>query len=131
MNRLIMNTRPRLLLAYSDSAHASQCGRFFRRLGWEVRMVPCGFEARRQVYEFQPTILVVDADLPEESGWLTCAKIVLDRPQAKILVQVPFRDEESEKQVQFLGLDGLVSREEGVEGLAGAIMGQAVTQAVG
>ncbi len=35
--------RPLLLLAYADSAHAAQCGRYFRRHGWEVHLVASAY----------------------------------------------------------------------------------------
>src|SRR5262245_59266300 len=95
MNRCMMENRPRLLLVYADSAYASLAGRYFRRLGWEVRMVADGAEARRQFEDFQPTFVVIDTDLPDESGWLTCAKIMLDRPCARIIIQAPVRSEEN------------------------------------
>lgn len=131
MNRFTMNTRPRLLLAYSDPAYASRCGRYFRRLGWEVRMVASGGEARRQVPEFHPTFMVIDSDLPDETGWLTCAKVLMDRPQMKVILQVPERDGETNRFMKFVQLDGVVLRKDGVEGLADAVLGQVQTQTVG
>ncbi len=66
--------RPLLVLAYADSAHAAQCGRHFRRLGWEVRLVTTGAEARRLCSMCTPGAVILDIDLPDESGWLTCAR---------------------------------------------------------
>jgi len=124
MNRLNGNMRPRLLLAYADSAYASRCVRYFRRLGWEVRMAASGIDARRQIAEFHPTFFVIDADMPEESGWLTCAKILLDQPELNVAVQVGERDDEAIGFQHFLGLDRLIVREEGVEGLAELVLGK-------
>lgn len=117
MNRFTMENRPRLLLVYADSAYASSCGRYFRRLGWEVRMVANGGEARRQVAHFQPTHIVVDTDLPDETGWLTSAKILLDRPELRLVVQVPEKGAEDDCFVRFLKVDALVSRQAGIEEL--------------
>jgi DNA-binding response OmpR family regulator len=122
MNRFIMDGRPRLLLIYSDSAHASRCGRYFRRLGWEVRTMPGGCEARQALIGFQPTYVVVDADLPDESGWLTCAKILLTPINARIILQVPSQGDQNFRFAHFLNVDGVVTRADGVEALAERIV---------
>src|SRR6516165_1830089 len=78
--------RPRLLMAYTDSAHASRCVRNFRRLGWEVHMVASGAEAQRLATELSPDAIVLDVDLPDESGWLSAAKILLTQPSQRIVL---------------------------------------------
>src|SRR4051812_47272387 len=89
--------RPRMLLAYSETAHASRCVRFFRRQGWEVHMVPFGAEAQRLADVLEPQVVVLDLNLPDESGWLSCAKILLGRPDQRVIllsgaVSESFRD---------------------------------------
>lgn len=130
MNRFMMNGRPRLLLIYSDSAHASRCGRYFRRLGWEVRLVSSGSEAQKQLAEFRPDYAVVDVDLPDESGWLTCAKMMLMPGAPQVIIQTSSRDAVDARFMTFLNLDGMVTRDEGVEGLAERILDQRVPQTV-
>src|SRR5437870_6936810 len=78
--------RPRLLLAYADAAYASECGRYFRRLGWEVQMVASGAEARMLAGAYQPDVVALDADLLDESGWLTSAKISNENPALSIVL---------------------------------------------
>lgn len=130
MNRCLMEGRPRLLLVYSDSAYASQAGRYFRRLGWEVRMAPRSCDARKQVAEFQPNYVVIDVDMPNESGWLTAAKMTLSATPARIIMQTPTRFEQDPRMAQFLDLDGMVAREDGVEALAETLLQQGVPQGV-
>jgi DNA-binding response OmpR family regulator len=72
-----LSFRPRLVLAYNDSARAALTSRHFRRLGWEVHQACSGPEARRLVYVLRPQVVILDADLRDESGWLTCAKLTL------------------------------------------------------
>src|SRR5476649_848225 len=79
-------SRPRLLIAYADAAYGSECGRYFRRLGWEVEMVASGAEARELAGEFQPNVVVLDAELLDESGWLTSAKISTENPDLRIIL---------------------------------------------
>src|SRR6266542_6801202 len=79
-------SRPLLLLAYADAAYASECGRYFRRLGWEVLMVAGGAEARLLAAEYHPDVVVLDTELLDESGWLTSAKISTDNPDMRIIL---------------------------------------------
>src|ERR1041385_1216770 len=78
--------RPRLLLAYADAAYASECGRYFRRLGWEVEMVASGVEARELAHEYHPDVVALEVALLHESGWLTSAKISSENPELRIVL---------------------------------------------
>jgi hypothetical protein len=54
--------RPRMVLTYTDSAHAARCGRYFRRLGWEVHLVASAAEARRLSSSLSPSVVVLNAE---------------------------------------------------------------------
>src|SRR6185295_7859134 len=58
MYRLEMNAnhRPRLLFGYADSSHAVAFGRYFRRLGWEVRKVASAAGLPRRWRPYAPPI---------------------------------------------------------------------------
>src|SRR5437763_8521351 len=96
--------RPRLLLAYSDSAHASRCVRYFRRLGWEVHMVASGAEAQRLSTELLPQAIVFDVDLPDESGWLSAAKLRLTPPDHRIVLLTGHADAQSRERARSLDI---------------------------
>jgi DNA-binding response OmpR family regulator len=116
--------RPRLLLAYADAAYASECGRYFRRLGWEVQMVASGAEARELAGEYQPNVVVLDAQLLDESGWLTSAKISTENPDLRIVLVADDRSENVQDRLQMVGADRLVCRMDGAEALAMSILGK-------
>ena len=81
-----MNARPCLVLAYVYSEFASRWGRFFRRQGWEVHLAADAAEARRLTAALSPTAVVLDVDMPDESGWLASAKLTAEQPDAKVLL---------------------------------------------
>src|SRR5205807_8268820 len=87
--------RPLMILAYVDSAHAAKCGRYFRRLGWEVHLVASAAEARRLAATVHPQVTVLDTELPDESGWLTCAKLTHEDPTRKVVLLAPNRTTEA------------------------------------
>ena len=114
--------RPRLLLAYADGVYASECGRYFRRLGWEVEMVASGAEARELAHDYRPDVVVLDADLVDESGWLTSAKISTENSALRIVL---VSDDPCEHRLEMVGASQSVSRKNGAEALAMAILGKA------
>ncbi len=105
-----MNARPRLLLAYADSDHAVRCGRQFRRRGWEVHLASTAAEASRLVERVEPDLIVLDTELPDESGWLLCAKLGLDAPKKMIVLVGPRVTPELERRGKFVGAAALVTR---------------------
>jgi len=122
--------RPRLLLAYSDSAHASRCVRYFRRMGWEVHMVASGAEAQRLAGELSPQVIVLDVDLPDESGWLSAAKIRLLPPDQRVILLASAVDDQLCERARSLGVVGLVRRSDGPEALAALVFDRVLSVAV-
>jgi DNA-binding response OmpR family regulator len=117
------SVRPRLLLAYADAAYASECGRYFRRLGWEVEMVANGYEARELASEYRPNVVVLATELLDESGWLTSAKISTENPDLRIIL-VTEPGETSDERLRMVGADQAVCRRGGAEALAHAVLGR-------
>ena len=117
--------RQRLLLAYADAAYASECGRYFRRLGWEVEMVASGAEARQLASDYLPNVVVLDAELLDQSGWLTSAKISIENPDLRIVLVGDESTAPMQERLHMVGADQWVAREAGAEALAMAILGKA------
>jgi CheY-like chemotaxis protein len=124
------SVRPRLLFAYSDSAHASRCVRYFRRQGWQVHMVASGAEAQRLAAELKPEVIVLDVDLPDESGWLSAAKIRLLPPDERVVLLAAEVDDQLRERAESLGVLGIVRRADGPEGLAAVVCEQPQSVAV-
>jgi DNA-binding response OmpR family regulator len=122
--------RPLLILAYADSAHAAQCGRYFRRLGWEVHLVASAAEARRLSATEAARAVVLDTELPDESGWLTCAKLTQEDPARKVILLAPDRLPETGERLADVNAVALVTRHEGMEVLAEAVLGRQMAEAI-
>src|SRR5437588_587616 len=108
--------RPLLILAYADSAHAALCGRYFRRHGWEVRLAPSAAEARRLLAASAPRAIVLATDLPDESGWLTCAKITQEDAARKVILLSPGRaldQQDRLAQVQAVAHERMIEKARG------------------
>jgi DNA-binding NarL/FixJ family response regulator len=122
--------RPLMILGYADSAHAAQCGRYFRRLGWEVRLVASATEVRRLLETFSPRAIVLDTELPDESGWLACAKIMHEDPSRYVVLLTPDASPEASRQAVEVNAAGVVSRQDQMEDLAEMILGERFAEAV-
>ncbi len=110
--------RRRLVLAYADSVHAARSGRHFRRQGWQVHPAGTAAEARRLTAALDPDLVVLDADLPDESGWLVCAKLRLGQPDRKIILVNRQYDPEKIRLGDFVGAAAVLTR----DGLLAAIL---------
>src|SRR5262249_42925551 len=78
--------RPCLVLAHADLGYAADACRRFRRLGWDVYQAHAGAEVRRLAHLLEPDLVVLDANLAGESGWLTCAKLTRERPATRVVL---------------------------------------------
>ena len=114
--------RPRMIFAYVDSEHAARCGRYFRRLGWEVHLVASAEEARRLAAASGVDVIVLDVDLPDESGWLTCAKMTRENPTLPIILLAPDRSPETVRHLADVNAAALISRHDTLDVLAGTIL---------
>jgi DNA-binding NarL/FixJ family response regulator len=110
-------SRPRLVLACADSAQAASWARQCRRQGWEVHQTHSGRGARQLAATIEPAVVVLDTDLGDESGWLTAAKLLLERPRQKILLAGAEHTDFREQLALFLGAAGFIAREETVNAL--------------
>jgi DNA-binding response OmpR family regulator len=123
--RTEFGSRPRLLLGYADAAYASECGRYFRRLGWEVQLVASGREARELARAYRPNVVVLDAELLDESGWLTSAKISTENPDLRIILVANERTDNTQGRLRMVGASLSVCRKDGAEALAVTVLGEA------
>jgi DNA-binding response OmpR family regulator len=101
---------PCLILAHADAGYAASTARHLRRLGWDVYRVSDGPEARRLARMLEDAVVVLDADLPGESGWLTCDKLTTERPGIRVVLVADDPDGRSERFASFVGASALVDR---------------------
>jgi DNA-binding response OmpR family regulator len=108
--------RPHVVIAHTDAAYVLGAVRAFRRNGWHFSLAATGPEARRLASSFDADLVVLQADLPGESGWLTCAKIHFGDPRCHVIL-VSDDDEGDEGFAEFAGAARLVTRAQGAEAL--------------
>ena len=102
--------RPRLVFGYGNSALAANWGRWFRRNGWEVHLAATAEETYDLVHRLAPTAVILEVDLPDESGWLACAKLTLTHPDRQIYLLSDRLAESNQALARFSGAVGLFDK---------------------
>jgi DNA-binding response OmpR family regulator len=123
-----MNDRPCLILGYVKSEFASRWGRFFRRQGWEVHLAADAGEARRLTHSLVPTAVVLDVEMPDETGWLAAAKLTQEWPDVKVLL-VGGRAPKRTTDIADVGAAAWLGRDDDPELALGKLMGRRLVNA--
>jgi DNA-binding response OmpR family regulator len=95
--------RPCLVVANTDPRCALETRRSFRRLGWDVYLAQTGPEARRLSRMLEADLVVLDVDLHDESGFLTCAKLLHERPRIAVVLVGADPTEQGRQLAGFVG----------------------------
>lgn len=113
-----MPPRPRIVFAHQRSAYADAISRHYGRLGWDTHEARSAWEARDLALKLSPAAVVLGVDLPDESGWLTCEKILLDRPKQRVVLVTNGSTPTNRCFAAFVGAAALVHEDAGIEALA-------------
>jgi DNA-binding response OmpR family regulator len=116
----------RLVLAHSDLDFATSAKRRLVRLGWEVYQTRSAAGARRLAEEVQPAVFVLDTDLPDETGWLLCAKLKAQMPETRVILVDDRPSLERARYARFVGANALVRRQQRASILLYEIVGAAL-----
>jgi ActR/RegA family two-component response regulator len=105
---------PCLILAHADPGYTAQVVRTFRRHGWDVYTAQQGPEVRRLSRMLQPQLVVLQADLPEESGWLTCDKLTGEIPTSRVVLVAVDPTPTQGEFASFVGATSLANMKDGM-----------------
>jgi DNA-binding response OmpR family regulator len=105
--------RPCVVLAQpSEDGTATR----LRRLGWDTYQAGDGPEARRLARMLEAELVVIDVNLPEESGWLTSAKLSQERPSQRIIL-LGESSERNQERASFVGASAIVPSDDALAAL--------------
>ena len=94
----------------------------FRQMGWRVSAADGASETRALAKKCRAAVVVLAASQFAESGFLTCAKLVIDMPKARVWLVGP-AEEELERFALFAGAAGYLP-----EGMSTADMAEVMSQ---
>lgn len=78
--------QPLAVLGLTNAALAEATARRLRSQGWQVLIAGTAAEVRRAAARMAPSIVVLDVDPPDESGWLACAKLQRLRRRPRVIL---------------------------------------------
>jgi DNA-binding response OmpR family regulator len=113
----ISGGRPALVVAHEDHVFAALVSNAFRQRGWDVHLAHSGPDVRRLARVVGAAAVVLDANLRDESGWLTCAKLTNELPHVRVILVSPGLSAEGCRFATFVGAAGLVNRHAGMRSL--------------
>ena len=107
-----------VVLALPDSPLAAETADRLRRSGWRVYRATDCTGLRRLAWRALPEVVVLPAEGFDESGWLTCAKLLRASPRLRVIL-VGARD--GRDYALFVGAESLVPGDGTAEELAGCV----------
>jgi DNA-binding response OmpR family regulator len=117
-----IRVRERVVLALNDTVLAAWIARQLRRLGWAVHSTQSGEEARRLRREHSPQVVVLDIQLKDQTGWLTCEKILRDDPTLKVILFSSQSEINGEAFAEFLGSAKWIPQDQGSQAVINEIV---------
>jgi DNA-binding response OmpR family regulator len=102
--------RPQVLLVEDDELLLEVMSAALRRDGYTFVTAKTGDEAIDLAYRLQPTIVLLDIDLPEQSGYLVAAKLKVTRPSPKVVFLTALPRGQSDRVAAFLRVEGILHK---------------------
>jgi len=121
--------RPCLVLVHADPLYAALIRQIFLRLRWDVHVTASGVEAREWVAELAPSMVILDTELADESGWLTCAKLTQEQPDLHVVLVADHVGPSGHAFAYYVGAASLVARNDGLRVLVEEARGVALPAA--
>jgi DNA-binding response OmpR family regulator len=99
---------PRVVIGHCDPAYAALLGEQLAGVGWESVAVDSAAKARALARSTRTVALLLDVALPDESGWLTCEKVIRERPELCVVLIGKDTQPEQRRFASFVGARALV-----------------------
>lgn len=116
---------PSVLIAHPDVSYRTAVAWYLRELDWKVTATDTADSLREWARALHPDIVLVASRLPDETGFLACAKLKLEFPQCRVLMLGEKLSAEDARFAQFVGAESLIRRGDGVQKLAEQLLAPA------
>jgi hypothetical protein len=118
-----------VVVAHPNSWYATRACRALRQLGWDVCSAATGAEVRRLVRKLRPAAVILSTYLADESGWLTCSKLMRQQGGLQVFLIEPKPTSEHCRFADFVGAAGLIDEYENLEAVIEDRLGSLATAA--
>ncbi len=107
----------RLIVGHIDDGFVARVCRHFQEMGWDVFPAETADEVRRQAAVAPASIVILPTAFHEESGWLTCAKLVREHPEHRIILVGPYTTPTLQRYTNFVGGTALLGLDSSMRSL--------------
>jgi DNA-binding response OmpR family regulator len=102
-----------MIMCLGDLPQSAVIERYFQERGWKVVLAETGGDARRLVQQHGAGVALLAEEPPfEESGWLTCWKLLSEAPGTQVVVVGTSETEQGERQAEIVGAAAYVHADE-------------------
>ena len=112
---------PQILLVEDDAMLLEVLAEALRRAGYSFETARNGDEAIEKAYRLKPDAVLLDIDLPGQSGYLVAAKLKVAKPSPKVLFLTAMPRGQSDRIATFLCVDGILHKPFAVRKLLGTV----------
>src|SRR5262249_17926957 len=105
----------RVVIGLHDTIFAAWVARHLRRLGWGVHTARTAEEVRQLVGKFSPQVVVLSTHFEDQSGWLTCEKILRDDATVKVVLVESEPERDGQAFAEFVGAAAFIRQGEGMQ----------------
>jgi DNA-binding NtrC family response regulator len=99
----------RVVIAHVDTGYADKLRKQLLRIGWEGVVASSAADARSLARSKRTVAAVLDVDLEDESGWLTCVKLLHDQPELRVVLVARDVRPDLKRFADFVGAQALIS----------------------
>ncbi len=102
-----------IVIAHSDAEYVTDVQEALQLRGCAVHAARSGEQARELARRYRAVLVVLDSEMPLESGWLTADKLARENPRARIVVVTPELTDKDRELASFVQATAVVDRIEG------------------
>ena len=110
-----------ILLVEDDAMLLEVLAESLRREGYSFETARNGDEAMEKAYRLKPEAVLLDIDLPGQSGYLVAAKLKVAKPSPKVLFLTAMPRGQSDRIATFLRVEGILHKPFAVRKLLGTV----------
>jgi DNA-binding response OmpR family regulator len=119
-------TPRKLLLVHRDAGYRKEVLPRLQARGVDVTPAGTAEATHALAAEIRPHLVILDADLPDQSGALTCAKLKISHPSVRVILVGRHWNGEQARLARLVGADAYVSQSEGPAALLRHAFGRSV-----
>jgi len=102
--------RAKVLIVDDEADTVEVVARMLECRDFEITRAYDGDQALEAAHRVKPDLVVLDVMMPEQDGWLVCAKLKAVHPSPKIIIFTVLKHGESDRMAEFVHADDIIHK---------------------